>query len=373
MMAVANRWERVLKEMRHQHVDAIVTSDIADVCWLTGFAVPHESWPSPLDVPAVAIVTPDGTTLVVAKLFLGLSAIRDTVTVRSYATHGLDPSLSIQAPLAQAVGEVAHEMGLKGGRAMVSSQLPFACAKSVTEIAKELVADDGVVATVRMIKDEEEIASIRACASACDTFQRAVRDNAVSGRSEAEIFSRARCTLESTLQRRATILADFVSGPRCLAGGGPPGKRRVEPGDPVLCDVAIGLDGYWADNCMTIALDEPTSEYRRVFGTVRQALLRSIEACRPGASAADVDAAGRSLLADAGLGFGHHLGHGVGASYHEGPRLTPTATAEIEEGMVICLEPAAFEGTRTGVRLEVVGVVRSDGYHALSSIPEPLP
>jgi Xaa-Pro aminopeptidase len=43
---------------------------------------------------------------------------------------------------------------------------------------------------------------------------------------------------------------------------------------------------------------------------------------------------------------------------------------KLEEGMVLCLEPAAFEGTDVGVRLEAVGVVRRDHFEFLSRIPE---
>jgi Xaa-Pro dipeptidase len=69
-----------------------------------------------------------------------------------------------------------------------------------------------------------------------------------------------------------------------------------------------------------------------------------------------------------GCAIPHHTGHGIGAGYHEPPRIVPGADELIEEGMVLCLEPAAVVSGRFGVRLEVVGEVRADGFAAMSTM-----
>jgi Xaa-Pro aminopeptidase len=223
---------------------------------------------------------------------------------------------------------------------------------------------------LRMRKTGAEIERIRANARACDQFQRCVREEAQPGRTETEVFAAARRALEADAGRRVTILGDLVSGERTLMGGGPPGDRVLRPGDPLLCDVAISLDGYWADNCSTVAAGVPSKEHARAARVVRQALELAIERCRPGVRAGLVDDAVRSFLGAHGYGWGHHLGHGVGASYHELPRLVPGAERRLEESMVVCLEPAALTGTPAGVRQEVVGVIRADGFECLSDMPE---
>ena len=41
--------------------------------------------------------------------------------------------------------------------------------------------------------------------------------------------------------------------------------------------------------------------------------------------------------------YPHHSGHGVGTSYHEGPRITPYNDTILEPGMIIALEPAIYK------------------------------
>jgi Xaa-Pro dipeptidase len=351
-------------------VQALIADDPGDVVWLTGFAVPHESWPSPLDVPAAAIAADGTRVLVVPELFESLCPAGAGVDVQTYRTHGLDPDLRIREPFCEALGEALRGAGLAGARLAVESSLSHAATAAAAQVG-QVVSASGFLEPARRTKTPPEIELVRENAEACDTFQDAVREGALPGRTEAEIFTEARSRLEASVGKRVTILGDLVSGPRSLEGGGPPGDRRVQTSEPVLSDVAVSANGYWADNCTTACVGgQPSASFRSVTATVRDALLRSAEACRPGRPAGEVDRVGRDVLAAAGFGFGHHLGHGVGASYHELPRIAPGATMPLEEGMVLCLEPAAFTGTELGVRLEAVGVVRGDGLEFLSKVPE---
>jgi Xaa-Pro aminopeptidase len=364
-----DRTGAVAEALRVHGVDAIVTSDVGDLAWLTGFAIPHESWPSPLDTPVAAVATRGGATLVVPELFESLSRANVGVTVRTYPTHGLDPNLRVQRPFADALRVAVNDAGLGDRLIAVDSGLPYAGVAVLARVG-EIVSAERLLEPARRVKSPQEIEFVRENAVACDRFQDAVREAAHVGRSEAEVFAEARCQVEAAVGRRITILGDLVSGPRTLDGGGPPTARQLADGDAVLCDVAISVNKYWADNCATVCVGRPRNRFREVAARVHEALLASADACQPGASAGDVDRAGRALLASAGLAFGHHLGHGIGASYHELPRIAPGAEMKLEEGMVLCLEPAAFEGTDVGVRLEAVGVVRRDHFEFLSRIPE---
>jgi Xaa-Pro dipeptidase len=349
--------------------DALVSANAGDVAWLTGFAVPHESWPSPLRVPTVVVAERGGdVTLVVPELFAGLGTAADGVHVERYATYGLAEGLPLHGSLAEVVAAVVGARGLRGASLVVDAGLPLAVARALEHCRLTPVEDPTI--ELRMRKTGAEIERIRASARACDLFQRAVRDEARPGRTEAELFAAARRRVEAQAGRRVTVLGDLVSGTRTVEGGGPPGDRVLDAGDAVLCDVAISLDGYWADNCSTVAAGEPTVAHARAARVVREALELAIEQCRPGVRAGAVDDAVRNFLGGHGYGWGHHLGHGVGASYHELPRLVPGAQQRLEESMVVCLEPAALTGTPVGVRHEVVGVIRADGFECVSAMPE---
>ena len=71
-----------------------------------------------------------------------------------------------------------------------------------------------------------------------------------------------------------------------------------------------------------------------------------------------------------GWSFPHHLGHGIGLSTHESPRLNPDWDDIFQEGDVFTIEPGLYgEGLRGGVRLEENYVVTASGITRLSSFP----
>ena len=67
-------------------------------------------------------------------------------------------------------------------------------------------------------------------------------------------------------------------------------------------DFGALVDGYHTDMTRTVAFGEPAPELRKVHDLVAAAQQAGIDALRPGASAADVDRAARSVIEDAGYG-----------------------------------------------------------------------
>jgi Xaa-Pro dipeptidase len=74
----------------------------------------------------------------------------------------------------------------------------------------------------------------------------------------------------------------------------------------------------------------------------------------------------RGVIERAGFANPLHIGHGVGTSSHEWPRIVPGGSAVIEPDMVLMLEPGAYEAGAGGARLEWMFQVTTDGNHVLS-------
>jgi Xaa-Pro aminopeptidase len=127
------------------------------------------------------------------------------------------------------------------------------------------------------------------------------------------------------------------------------------------------VDGYHADMTRTVAFGEPPAQLRDVHDLVRSAQLAGIDAVRKGATGAEVDAAAREVIEDAGLGehFTHGLGHGVGLEIHEGPRLRRGSDDVLPAGAVVTVEPGVYLPGVGGVRIEDMVLVMQGGRRAL--------
>jgi Xaa-Pro aminopeptidase len=136
-----------------------------------------------------------------------------------------------------------------------------------------------------------------------------------------------------------------------------------------MADLAPRVDGYWADTCSATVVGAPSEEQQRVSGIVRTVLEQGIELAQPGTPAADLDRFLRKEMRRAGFAYPHHSGHGVGATFHDEPRIVPYEQRSLAEGMVICLEPGAYVAGWGGIRWEVGLVVRESGPEILSHFP----
>jgi Xaa-Pro aminopeptidase len=95
---------------------------------------------------------------------------------------------------------------------------------------------------------------------------------------------------------------------------------------------------------------------------------------QPGASLAEVDAAARAVIVDAGHGerFGHGLGHGVGLQIHEAPGINASAAGTLLAGSVVTVEPGVYLPDRGGVRIEDTLVVGTQTPELLTQFPKEL-
>ena len=171
---------------------------------------------------------------------------------------------------------------------------------------------------------------------------------------------------------RVRAYAQVATGPRESAIGYRPNeistRRRLEPGDVALLELAVVADGFWADRTRVRVAGEPSQAQQKVFDTVCRAQEAALAAIRPGVSGAQVDEAARSVIQEAGYGdhFPHITGHGVGFAYHEAsPMLAPGSATLLEEGMVTSVEPGVYFTPCGGFRIEDDVVVTGDGHEIL--------
>jgi Xaa-Pro aminopeptidase len=226
-----------------------------------------------------------------------------------------------------------------------------------------LVPLDGVVERERRVKDDDERDLIRRAQAATDAAFAGVLDRFAVGVTEQWI---ARELEHLVMEAGADGLAFdpiVAFGENAAEPHHEPNHRTLEEGDVIKLDLGALVEGYHSDMTRTIAFGQPASELRKIHDVVRQAQQTAIDAVRPGATGIEVDAAARSVIADAGYGdrFVHGLGHGVGLQIHEQPWLGTTHDEPLPEGAVVTVEPGVYVDGIGGVRIEDMVEVTRDG------------
>ncbi|WP_307848219.1 Xaa-Pro peptidase family protein [Microbispora oryzae] len=228
------------------------------------------------------------------------------------------------------------------------------------------VAD--LVETVRAVKDEGEIEALRrACAITDEAFSRVV-ERIAPGMTESELARRLEAAMVELGADKPAFDTIVAAGPNGSIPHHSPSGRPIEPGDLVTMDFGALHDGYHADMTRTVAVGRPAAWQRDLYDLVREAQRAGRHAVRPGATAGEVDAAARDLIAAAGHGehFGHGLGHGVGLEIHELPFLGPNRTGRLEDRVPITVEPGVYLPGMGGVRIEDTLVTRDEGPELLT-------
>ena len=244
--------------------------------------------------------------------------------------------------------------------------------KMTTTLVKKgikVVPTDGLVETMREIKDEVEISLIRNAVRLNEEVFTEIYSTIENYPTEIDIA----LAIETAMRRKGaerpsfdTIVASAKNGalPHAVPGSGP-----VEKNGSLTIDMGLILEGYCSDMTRNLVVGEPSKRYVELHRLVRKAQLAGMAAVRAGARCCDVDKAARDIIVEAGYGpyFGHSLGHGVGLAVHEQPRLSSRSNKKLKAGMIVTVEPGIYIPDWGGIRLENMLVVREDGGENLNS------
>ncbi len=222
---------------------------------------------------------------------------------------------------------------------------------------------------LRQIKTDDEIAAMDAAGTLIDAVCEEIAVTLREGDSEEEIQER----VHSLLKRHSTK-ASFIPlicfGENAAHPHHHPGAIRLKRGDIVIIDIGCLWDGYPSDITRTFAFGEPSDpDAKAVYEIVSRAHWAAREAAKPGTTGAEVDAAARKVITDAGYGdyFIHRTGHGIGLSTHEPPDIVASNTRPLEPGMCFSIEPGIYLPGRFGVRIENIVTLTQEGVVSLNA------
>ncbi len=125
---------------------------------------------------------------------------------------------------------------------------------------------------------------------------------------------------------------------------GIPGEKVLKDGDILNIDVTVIVDGWYGDSSRMFVAGTPSVKAKRLIQVTHDALMRGIEAVRPGATFGDIGWAIQEYAEGQRMSVVRDFcGHGLGRVFHAPPNVLhfgrPGKGPVIEEGMFFTIEP----------------------------------
>jgi Xaa-Pro aminopeptidase len=255
-----------------------------------------------------------------------------------------------------------------------AAHLTYRRYEALASAGVELVPREGLVESLRAVKDEQELAAIRKAASITDAALADMAGAQFAGRSERSIAWELEQRLHEHGAEGVSFQVIVASGPNSALPHARPTERVVGAGEAVIVDSGCRIGGYCSDCTRTFATGRLPGAVETAYDVCREAQQVGLAALAPGREGPEVDREAREVIDEAGLGehFGHGLGHGVGLEVHEPPWLNPELPSTLEVGNVVTVEPGIYLPGVGGVRVEDLVVIVEGGAEVLSSVTREL-
>jgi Xaa-Pro aminopeptidase len=262
-----------------------------------------------------------------------------------------------------------------------------------------------LIRETRMVKSQYEIGLQRRAAELNDDMFNSVGEILREGISEIELAG----VLESFYRRRGhqglvrvrgfnqeVFYGHIMSGenlavPSCSVGptGGPgpnpsmpqgAGIKKIRAGEPVQIDYVGIVEGYMVDQARTFFIGNAPEQFRRIHSVALEIQKAIIGNSKPGVSTEglyDLAVEMSKAVGESAHFMGYpspvpFVGHGVGLELDELPVLGRRSRHNLEEGMVLALEPKFIIPGKGLAGIENTFVVGKDGMEKLTNFGDEL-
>jgi Xaa-Pro aminopeptidase len=369
----AQRLAAVRREAAAAGLDAVLIGVGAELRYLTGYAA------MPLERLTMLVLAAEGSaaTLIAPRLeatpaMACPAAATGAVTVATWQETE-DPMALVAAALGRPAVEVRSVAVSDGLRAAFVLGLQRVLPAASFSLAS------AVLRPIRMRKDADEVALLRAAAQAADRVVATIAAGPLVGRTEADVARevRERLVAEGHDQAEFWIIA---SGPNSASPHHEPGDRVIGAGEPIVIDIGGTVGGYASDTTRTIWVTGgdpsrgPDDAFRRLYDVLQDGQDEARAAARPGVPCERIDAVARGIIEAGGFGpnFIHRTGHGIGLEVHEDPYIVSGNTEPLAPGMTFSVEPGIYLEGRYGARIEDIVVCGESGPITLNESPRDL-
>ena len=352
--------------IRTANLDALALNTGSSLVYLTGL---HFHL---MERPTVAFFTADAAPALVLPE-LEMQKVKNLPFEVTTFPYGEDPATWDQVFL-----EAGMSMKLQGKRIGIEPlHMRILEFQKVKVVAGAVECPDAtqVVGRLRVCKEADELASMRAAVKVAQAALEATIPSIKVGVTEKEIAAELVVNL-LRLGSQSDMPFDPIvsSGPNSANPHSVPSDRKLRSGDLLVVDWGAAVDGYISDLTRTLAVGKVDEEYRKIHRVVLEANAAGRAAVQPGIACGQVDGAARAVIEKAGYGqyFTHRTGHGIGMEPHEDPYIRSGNMQLLEPGMTFTIEPGIYLPGRNGVRIEDNMVITRNGAECLSDMTRDL-
>jgi Xaa-Pro aminopeptidase len=368
----AERRRRLTERMREQGVDALFLAPSADLEYLTGVERQIPSFGQSSYAHgwvAGAFFRPDGDPVFVLPRMVAAFDLAHEPEGEVLVVNETDDGFEVFERVARGLGAGTLAVG---DRVWAETVLNLGRVVGLEAIR----TGSTLVNDLRRVKTSEELEAMQRAIRTVEEAMAAVAPLVVEGATMAQLAEAVEHELRAAGSRTPSFPTHVFTG----LGDGELDSTTATANDPmpegtsVMFDFGGVVDGYCSDFGRTIYCGDPPDDYRQVYEVMLAAQEEGRRAAAAGISAAEVNAACRRPIEEAGLGehFRHRMGHGIGLDVHERPFISAEEDTPLEPGMTFTDEPSIIIPGRFSVRIEDIVVCEEGGGRKLNGYPAAL-
>jgi len=372
------RWARVQTMMEREELDLLVAYaddravfGPAHARWLANFPVHFE----PVCIllfrlgPPIMLCGPE-----TREYALLAGRVSDVRVLREFTHPNEDYPFSTIQSLAEIVKETipdaasVRRIGL-AARGLMSADL---LASFQTSFPRAEWADvENAMCEVRAQKTPAELDVIRYAYRIAEGGLNAAVDAIGVGATEREVAAEVESAMRRMGAEGTGIDTIVASGPHSRPILARSTFRAIHADELVLLTIAPRYEGYHAAIGRPVLVGNPGHEIQRAVEVAWQAQEACFRAMRPGIEGRTVEAIGRRVVEDAGLGpfFLYSGVHSVGVIEFEPPIFGPSSSALFQPNMVISVDIPLFDAPWGGLRVEDGFLITESGAERLNYTP----
>ncbi|HWI65458.1 MAG TPA: Xaa-Pro peptidase family protein [Symbiobacteriaceae bacterium] len=230
-----------------------------------------------------------------------------------------------------------------------------------------------ILADLRMVKDEDELARMQKAAEIVDAGVKAAHAFIKPGVTEKQVAAYIEQEL-AKLGAEPPFEIMVASGPRSAIPHAATSDRVLQEGELCWVDFVWQYHGYTGDITRTYPVGKVEGKLAEIYQICLEAQAKARAEARPGMTGAQIDAIARDYIAARGYGpnFTHRTGHGLGLEVHEEPYVVGSNHRPFQVGNTFTIEPGIYIPGLGGVRIEDDVVLEPSGARSLTNYPRDL-